>query len=277
MFDFIEEFNRRIDMYGVDWEVSALISPNLNLYTLGSDSKLIGRIFELLVEPIIQSIADDFGYILETPEAQTVYPDFILMKNKDDKEKIAIDVKTTYRKLLVDGSVSNAKLKFALGSYASYMRNFTKNIAYDYRDFSKHYVIGLVYVRNSLATKSSIKSIQQIHEIEVPYKNVEFFVQEKYKIAGEISGSGNTENMGSMTSNNIEDFRLGKGPFSVLGKEIYEHYWCNYPKYRESNPKYLNIKNYLLWRKEKGDITKDLEDQFRIWKQNNMNIVDCDK
>jgi len=46
--NFIEVFNKKIEEKNIDWEVSALASPDGKLFSLGSDSKLIGRIFELI-------------------------------------------------------------------------------------------------------------------------------------------------------------------------------------------------------------------------------------
>lgn len=74
----------------------------------------------MFTQPVLQEIANENGYVLKTPESQTVYPDFILMKDEASKEKIAIDVKTTY----IDKDTSS--LKFTLGSFGSYMRNNTK-------------------------------------------------------------------------------------------------------------------------------------------------------
>ena len=126
--DFIRIFNKKIKEKRINWEVSALVSPDGKLFSLGSDSKLIGRIFELISYNILQEIADENGMILHPSEAQTVYPDFTLMRSEDDKEKIAVDIKTTYRKFLKNGKPSG--YVFTLGSFASYMRDGKKNISY---------------------------------------------------------------------------------------------------------------------------------------------------
>jgi hypothetical protein len=53
-------------------------------------------------------------------------------------------------------------------------------------------------------------------------------VQEKYKIAAKIPGSGNTTNIGSISSNNIDDFKDGKSGFS--SKSEFDKYWRAYKK-----------------------------------------------
>lgn len=194
-----------LDTYGI-------IDPSGNIHTLGTDSKIIGRIFEMFTQPVLEEIAAEHGMILETPEAQTVYPDFIMMNRNDPADKIAIDVKTTY----IDTDQST--IKFTLGSYGSYMRNNTKNIAYQYTDYVKHYVIGFVYKRNGQAQESKIYSYDEREKIIFPYYDVKYFIQEKYRIAGEKPGSGNTENIGSFSTKNFLDIKNGNGPFARLDR-----------------------------------------------------------
>jgi hypothetical protein len=84
--------------------------------------------------------------------------DFIMMKSVDSRDKIAIDIKTTY--IRSDGS----SVKFTLGSFGSYIRNNTKNIAYRYTDYAKHYVIDEEYnafletIRTLLADKEAFEA-----------------------------------------------------------------------------------------------------------------------
>lgn len=226
--------NQKFDIYGI------LDSSNI-IHTLGTDSKIIGRIFEMFTQPVLQEIANELGLILKTPESQTIYPDFILMENENSKDKIAIDVKTTY--IESDNSI----IKFTLGSFGSYMRNNTKNIEYKYTDYSKHYVIGFVYKRNGLAQESQKYAFNDRARITPPFYDVRYFIQEKYKIAGDKPGSGNTENIGSFATKNFEDLKNGKGPFSELGVDVFNLYWKYYPKYRQDVQSYTSLKDFINW------------------------------
>lgn len=225
-----------------DFNVYGILDKQDKIHTLGTDSKIIGRVFEILTEPILDEIASELECQIETPEAQTLYPDFVLLKNKDDKNKIAIDVKTTYIE-----DKRNAKAKFTLGSFKSYMVNNTKNIAYPYTDFAKHYVIGFIYKRNGSAQQSLQFQFEDRSKITSPYFDVQYFIQEKYKIAGDKPGSGNTENIGSFSSSNIDDFKQGKGPFASLGQDVYDLYWKYYHEYRASDKKYSSLIDFLEW------------------------------
>ena len=200
------------------------------------------------------SIRKEHNMILKTPESQTVYPDFILMDNEKSKNKIAIDVKTTY----IDNDEST--IKFALGSFASYMRNNTKNIEYKYTDYSKHYVIGFVYKRNGRAQESNVFDYSQRESIECPYCDVKYFIQEKYKIAGDKPGSGNTENIGSISTKDFTDFVKGNGPFAILGHDMYDIYWKYYPKYRAVEATYNSINEFLPWLEENKNSVSLLHD-----------------
>lgn len=259
-FDFIKIFNEKMEEKNIDWNVSALASPNGKLFSLGSDSKLIGRIFELISFDILHEIADENGFILQPSDQQTVYPDFTLMKSREDKNKIAIDIKTTYRTFNKNGNPS--KYGFTLGSFASFMRNGTKNIMFPYSEYNKHYVIGFVYTRNELASEGEMYELSQLSSLQVPYKDVEVFVQEKYRISGEKPGSGNTENIGSFKTNNMDYLVNGEGPFSALGLEIFEDYWAGYPKYRAPQKEYTSLNEYFEWNTQNG---KDVEKSKRIY------------
>lgn len=226
--------NKKFEAYGI-------LDSNNQIHTLGTDSKIIGRIFEMFTQPVLEEIAAENGYILKTPESQTVYPDFIMMKSDDSDKKIAIDIKSTYV------SFDHSNIKFTLGAFSSYMRNNTKNIEYKYTDYIKHYVIGFIYKRNGAAQESKVYDLNCREQIILPYHDVKYFISEKYKIAGDKPGSGNIENIGSFSTRDINDLKDGKGPFSELGQDIFDLYWKYYPKYRSTEQNYTSLAGFLNW------------------------------
>lgn len=264
-FDFIKAFNEKIQAKNINWEVSALASSDGRIFSLGSDSKLIGRIFEIIAYNILQEIADENNFILQPSNRQTVYPDFTLMKDKCDTNKIAIDIKTTYRTFKKNGKPRD--YSFTLGSYASFMRNGTKNIMYPYSQYEKHYVVGFIYTRNVEADEGKMYYIDQLEELPVPYKDVEVFVQEKYKIAGEKPGSGDTENIGSYKTCNMDYLIKGEGPFSVLGLSVFDQYWSGYPKYRAVSKDYKSLEEYFDFCEENGQDVESLKRTYTYWKK----------
>lgn len=235
----IAEFYNK--MKHINLNIYGILDSDCKIHTLGTDSKIIGRIFELLTQPVLEEIANEHGLVLRTPKSQTAYPDFIMMKNELSKDKIAIDIKTTYVKN------DNSSVKFTLGSFGSYMRNNTKNIEYNYTDYSKHYVIGYIYKRNDAAQESRVYTYRNKDKACCPYYDIKYFIQEKYKIAGDKPGSGNTENIGSISTKNINDFIEGKGIFSELGLDIFDLYWKYYPKYRAEEKEYTSLSEFMNW------------------------------
>lgn len=127
------------------------------------------------------------------------------------------------------------------------MRNNTKNIEYKYTDYIKHYVIGFIYKKNDAAQESRVYNFNCRDQIIFPYYDVNYFISEKYKIAGDKPGSGNTENIGSFSTRNINDLKDGNGPFSELGQDIFDLYWKYYPKYRSSEQNYTSLTGFLNW------------------------------
>lgn len=267
---------QNIKLDGSEWELLGFISRSKQVLAFGSDSKILGRLFEVAVKPFLKQAAKDLGYEFGESQEQTVYPDFWF---KTPNEKlIAIDIKSTYRKFN-----RHDKLKpfnFTLGAYSSFLRDGTKNIYKKYSDYLAHIVVGFLYTRNDEATVKTT-SIEKIDTIKAPYKNVEFFVQEKYKIAGQKKGSGNTNNIATIKSSNIADFRKGKSYFTVLGNDIFEEYWRNYPLYTDSASKkeelYTDLSGYFEWlRKSKKDEgakkSERLENLYTTWKNNPDNL-----
>lgn len=227
-----------------DKEIVGFISRDRSIYTVGSDSKIIGRLFEILSQPILEKVAKELGMELYESPKQTIYPDFWMnYPGSPNKDRIAIDIKTTYR------HSKKGKFKFTLGSYTSFLRNGTKNIAGDYSMYSCHLVIGFLYTRNPrYGTK--VISLDQLEKIDSPVQNIKCFIAEKYKIAGEKPGSGNTANIGTFSTSNIEDFTNECGPFSILGNKVFEKYWQNYPKPSErANGKalYTDLSGFFNW------------------------------
>ena len=83
-------------------------------------------------------------------------------------------------------------------------------------------------------------------------KDFTFFVQEKWRIAVDRPGSGNTKNIGSVSK--IDALINGRGPFAVLGEEVFDDYWMNYltidmaRKAELVKPYYTDIESYKAFR-----------------------------
>ncbi len=226
--NFISEFNKIIsEQYpdGLEWGLVGILTKQSKVYTLSYDSKILSGMFEIFCEPIVMKIAEKNDLVVEK-SSQTAYPDFTLFRKQDDTKKIAVEVKSTYRKYNKNGSVK--KFSYTPGSYKSYLRDpkGKKNILYPYHEYKEHWIIGFLYSRNPECKITEIKQVIEASQLKSPFSDIEYFVQKKYKIAGRKPGSGNTTNIGSIKSNTVEDFQNGDKGFS--SKEKFDTYWKNY-------------------------------------------------
>lgn len=68
-----------------------------------------------------------------------------------------------------------------------------KNITPPYEDYKTHIVLGVIYDVVPDIDKRKSYMLNQLSEIVSVIKNFQFFVQEKWKIAIDRPGSGNTK------------------------------------------------------------------------------------
>lgn len=232
----------------IDWEVCGFAAPSGKIYPFGTDTKVLSTVFELLSSSIISEIAKANDYVVEG-SVQTVYPDFTLSPTDGTLARIAIDIKTTYRRFTKSGDAG--PIGFTLGSYTSFLRGSDKNIKYPYAEYSEHWVLGFVYTRRKGVAAKLVYDENEIGDVPCPYEDVEFFIQDKYKIAGLRPGSGNTANIASFPAT-IDQLKAGTGPFSAHGKQVCDGYWRNYPK-GAANRVYGTVEEYLEWQAAKDD------------------------
>lgn len=243
--EIINTINKYIPKNDDEWQFLGFINRRQDIYAFGSDSKIIGRLFEVVVVDALSKAAQDLNYVLHESHTQTVYPDFYF--EKPDGKRIAVDIKTTYRRS------KSAKYGFTGGSFTSFMRNGTKNIDGNYSDYEKHYILGIVYTREETPFQGKTE-LHNLDSILPAYRDVECFVQEKYRICGDKKGSGNTDNIGTIKYNTIKPFEYGAGPFAFLGKEVFLDYWTNHPKYTDSDQVkkalFNDLPSYFSWVKK---------------------------
>lgn len=247
MIDFIREFYSKMDRHSPDFHVRGVLTRGDILYPLGTDTKVLSTVFELIARPFVFEIAREHGLIVHEPDQQNYYPDFTLMRSEDDPAKMAVDVKSTYRNFRGDGTW---RASFTLGGYTSFLRNETKNIAFPYSQYAKHYIIGFIYTRSVIETDVHRYTLDEREQAPHPISDVQFFVQEKYRIAGEHAGSGNTTNIGSIEGRSVDDFAAGNGPFAAPGERVFHDYWRNYGRTARERH-YNNLDQYHKWTRGK--------------------------
>lgn len=98
-------------------------------------------------------------------------------------------------------------------------------------------------------------NLDNFTEIQSVVKNFDFFIQEKWKIAIDRPGSGNTKNIGS--ESNIENLKTGNGlfirEFKEKAKNAFDKYWMTYETKNmakeagRAEPFFSNIASYKKW------------------------------
>ena len=242
----LEEFQASVSTETGEWSVKGFIDVYRNIYSISADTKVLSKIIELMIFPIIARFARQHDYQLILSEHQNHYPDLTFIA--PDGTKYALDLKSTYRHNTT--TVSG----FTLGSYTGYFRqrDLRKNITFPYQTYSQHLVLGVIYSRNhEVADEKQSYTLEDLSNITSVIQDFEFLLQEKWKIASDKPGSGNTKNIGSIKQ--IEELKQGCGPFSQHGSTVFDDYWTNYlapdmARAIDSEQPYRNIVEYWQWR-----------------------------
>lgn len=225
---FVATLRAGISLPNGDWTIKGFVDVFKNVYTISGDTKIVSKILELHLFPLLLQFAEEKNYKLILAEHQNYYPDITFVSAVDESRMFAVDFKTTYR----DPRNPDFCNGFTLGSHGEYFtnRSSTKNIQFPYADYEGHFCLGIIYDRNVSSDLDETRKFQipDLESITSVITNIEFFVTEKWKIASDKGGSGNTANIGSIKS--IDDIINGRGMFSKLGERWFDDYWINYGK-----------------------------------------------
>ena len=126
-------FEKAISTDEKQWIIKGFIDIYKNIYTISIDTKIVSKVLELLLFPLLKRFGTDNGLELELCPQQNFYPDITFIDRENNK-LFAVDIKTTYR---VDDKNVNG---MTLGAFTGYFRNRNskKNIAFPYCQYSGH-------------------------------------------------------------------------------------------------------------------------------------------
>ena len=258
------------------WSVKGFVDASGRVYTISTDTKVVSKILEIQLIPKLMGFGDNSGFEIILAKKQNYYPDLSFIKKSNTGIKYAVDFKTTYR----GAKNPNVCNGFTLGSHGKYFtdRKSDKNIQFPYGEYTGHFCLGIIYSRSMETESDETKMFQlecprdeateddeatsiafecpgdtatgsektktiQLEDLEsIPsvIRDIQFFVQERWKIASDKQGSGNTANIGSIKK--INDIIAGKGVFADLGEDWFDDYWMNYGKIRIKNKDGKEIK-----------------------------------
>lgn len=217
----VNRFNDAVSTAQGDWIVKGFIDVAKNIYTISVDTKVVSKIMELVLFPHLCEFADKNKYKMILCREQNFYPDITCVDSTGNK--FAVDFKSTYRtsKTEVNG--------MTLGAFTGYFRDRSsnKNVTFPYKDYVGHFVLGVIYSRvDGKLDERKIYQLTDLQDIPSVIRDFKFFANEKYQLAIDRPGSGNTKNIGSIT--NIDDLIQGNGSFAKLSEEVFDDYWMFY-------------------------------------------------
>lgn len=239
----VAQFVQGVQTDDGSWAVKGFVDVHRDVYTISSDTKVVSKIVELYIFPLIWKFANDNGLTLELTKEQNFYPDMTFVD--DEGNLFAVDIKSSYRKTAqtING--------MTLGAFTGYFRerSSTKNVTHPYGQYKAHIVLGIIYsLVEEACDERRTYTLDNFESIKSVIKDFEFFVQEKWKIAIDRPGSGNTKTIGSVSD--IHKLVEGLGPFSTLGESVFDDYWMHYltidmaRKAELNKPYYRNLPEY---------------------------------
>lgn len=144
-----EQFAAAVAADSGEWIVKGFIDVYRNIYTISVDTKVISKIIELTLFPVLARFARHHNFDLILSDHQNHYPDITFVDETGNR--IAVDVKSTYR------ANSRRVNGFTLGSFTGYFRQrqSTKNIRFPYNSYSAHLVLGIMIVVVTTQSRNS--------------------------------------------------------------------------------------------------------------------------
>jgi len=259
--DLLRELEAKLQTRDGLWTLRGFIDTSQLIYSLGADTKVISKALELMLLPPMTQFWTSHGYEVIPAQYQNSYPDLSLVSPQG--HRFALDLKTCYRLFDSAGRFRGRVSGFTLGAYTGYFRNrqSTKNITFPYDTYRHHFVAGLVYSQIS-ASLPGMYRLADLTTIVPPIRDIQVFFHEKWKLAADRPGSGNTRNIGSVTD--LAALQRGEGPFAQLGpvgERIFDEYWQQYlnrdmARAAElAEPPFRSLKEYLRYRNERDLLT----------------------
>jgi hypothetical protein len=254
-------FARAVATKEGEWIIKGFIDIYRRVYTISVDTKIVSKVLELLLFPMFVEFAKKSGLQIELCPQQNFYPDLTFIHRRT-RRLFAVDIKSTYR-----SSASDVN-GMTLGAFTGYFRqrDSKKNTLYPYNQYAGHFVLGVIYTKcDDVADERQQFALKDLEKIPSVIKDFQFFVQPKYKIASARPGSGNTKNIGSVTS--IDRLVNGSGPFAALGEQVYDDYWMFYLTRDMAyalgvERAYTNLVTYAEYKKRGSDVLEKHADEI---------------
>ena len=161
---YFDELRNRVSTEQGDWTVKGFIDIYQRIYTISLDTKVLSKVLELVMFPVIEKFAQENKYRFVLARAQNQYPEISLISEVDDS-CYALDIKTTYR----TGMDKQGRMKvngMTLGTFGGYFRDRERATisTFPYSRYKKHYVLGVLY---SQVLGVDERQVYDIHDLSL--------------------------------------------------------------------------------------------------------------
>lgn len=125
----VKDFSPFVSTEDGQWVVKGFIDEYKHIYTISADTKVVSKIIELYIFPLLYKFAQDNNLQLELTKEQNYYPDITFIDTEGNL--FAVDIKSSYRK------TSTRINGMTLGAFTGYFRNrqSTKNVTHPYSSY----------------------------------------------------------------------------------------------------------------------------------------------
>jgi hypothetical protein len=79
LLQYFDALQERVTTENGDWTVKGFIDVYQRIYTISLDTKVLSKVLELLMFPVLLHFADEQGYDVILAKAQNQYPDLTLI------------------------------------------------------------------------------------------------------------------------------------------------------------------------------------------------------
>ena len=85
--DFVSTFREGVSTSDGEWTIKGFIDVFKNVYTISGDTKIVSKILEIHLFPLLLKFADDKGYSLVLADHQNYYPDMTFIARDDESRR----------------------------------------------------------------------------------------------------------------------------------------------------------------------------------------------
>ncbi len=206
---------------GLKWDVKGIIHTDNTIDELPAESRVVTEIFQSMIIKKLVKWGKSKGIKVEDNALfGRGYPDVTL--SCDNKELVALDIKSAR---MEDGDKIS---RMTLGTFDGYFLHPDEKLLHAktkcYNDYKQHWVISVIYKWDP-----SKKTDKMVEIVSTP-------VGQKWQFAGKVAGSGDTANIGGITSlKKLQDLESDFKNEKEFGT-YWRHYATKHPRKRTKIP-----------------------------------------